>query len=148
MKRRSRGKTMLHRKSVRDFGRKVIAVIEDLGLLLILIATAVAIGQVAWHMIVDREVQLADLLLVFILLEVITMVENYWRVGKLPVRIPLYIAMVSLARYLILDTTDAHDVHALFITGAILILAISVFVVRFGHLKFPYENEGDEYSDY
>jgi len=139
---------MLHRKTVREFGRKIIAVIEDLGLLLILIATAVAIGQVAWHMITDREVQLADLLLVFILLEVITMVENYWRVGKLPVRIPLYIAMVSMARYLILDTTDAHDVHALFITGAILILSLAVFVVRFGHRKFPYENEADEYADY
>ena len=139
---------MLHRKTVRDFGRRVIGIIEDLGLLLILIATAVAIGQVAWNMISDRKVQLADLLLVFILLEVITMVENYWRVGKLPVRIPLYIAMVSMARYLILDTTDAHDVHALFITGAILILSLAVFVVRFGHLKFPYENEADEYSDY
>ena len=142
------GSSMVHRKTVRNFGRQVIAVIEDLGLLLILIATAVAIGQVAWHMIADREVQLADLLLVFILLEVITMVENYWRVGKLPVRIPLYIAMVSMARYLILDTTDAHDVHALFITGAILILSLAVFVVRFGHRKFPYENEADEYADY
>lgn len=139
---------MLHRKTVRNFGRQIIAVIEDLGLLLILIATAVAIGQVAWHMIEDRQVQLADLLLVFILLEVITMVENYWRVGKLPVRIPLYIAMVSMARYLILDTTDAHDVHALFITGAIFILAISVFVVRFGHMKFPYDGEQDTSADY
>ncbi len=132
---------MPYRKTVRRTGRQIIAVVEDLGLLLILITTAIAIGQVAWHMVVDREVQLADLLLIFILLEVITMVENYWRVGKLPVRIPLYIAMVSLARYLILDTTDAHDVHALFITGAILLLAVSVFVVRYGHLKFPYAHE-------
>jgi protein PsiE len=139
---------MLHRNVVRQIGRYAIAVIEDLGLLLILVATAIAIGQVGWHMIDARQVQLADLLLVFILLEVITMVENYWRVGKLPVRIPLYIAMVSMARYLILDTTDAHDVHALFITGAIFILAISVFVVRFGHLKFPYENEENEIADY
>ncbi len=138
---------MLHRSTVRNFGRRIIAVIEDLGLLLILIATAIAIGQVAWHMFDARQVELADLLLVFILLEVITMVENYWRVGKLPVRIPLYIAMVSMARYLILDTTDAHDVHALFITGAIFILAISVFVVRFGHMKFPYD-EQDESADY
>ena len=138
---------MLHRNTVRDFGRKIIAVIEDLGLFLILVATAVAIGQVAWRMVDDRMVQLADLLLLFILLEVITMVENYWRVGKLPVRIPLYIAMVSMARYLILDTGDAHNEHALFITGAILILALSVFVVRYGHMKFPYE-EQDESADY
>jgi len=139
---------MLHRNTVRDNGRRAIALIEDLGLILILLATAFAIGQEVWHMIEARAVELADLLLIFILLEVITMVENYWRVGKLPVRIPLYIAMVSMARYLILDTGDAHDVHALYITGAILILALSVFVVRFGHLKFPYEDEKDDTANY
>ncbi|MHB8405088.1 MAG: phosphate-starvation-inducible protein PsiE [Gammaproteobacteria bacterium] len=89
----------------------------------------------------------AILLLLFIFLEVITMVESYWRLGKLPVRIPLYIAMVALARYLILDTSDAHNIHALFITGAILILAVAVFVIRFGHLKFPYQ-EQDGPADY
>ena len=139
---------MLHRNTVRDNGRRAIALIEDLGLILILLATTWAIGQAGWEMIMNRRVELADLLLIFILLEVITMVESYWRLGKLPVRIPLYIAMVSMARYLILDTSDAHDVHALFITGAILILALAVFVVRFGHLKFPYEDEQGETADY
>ncbi|MGH8401466.1 MAG: phosphate-starvation-inducible protein PsiE [Gammaproteobacteria bacterium] len=139
--------TMLHRDAVRKTGRQSIAVIEDLGLFLILIATVVAIGQELWHMIELRQVELPDLLLLFIFLEVITMVEYYWRLGKLPVRIPLYIAMVALARYLILDTDDVHDLHALYITGAILILALAVFVVRFGHLKFPYE-EQDGSSDY
>jgi protein PsiE len=139
--------TMLHRDAVRKTGRQAIAVIEDLGLFLILIATAVAIGQELWHMIVLRHVELSDLLLLFIFLEVITMVEYYWRLGKLPVRIPLYIAMVALARYLILDTEDVRNIHALYITGAILILALAVFVVRFGHLKFPYE-EQDGSTDY
>ncbi|HSC48291.1 MAG TPA: phosphate-starvation-inducible PsiE family protein [Gammaproteobacteria bacterium] len=138
---------MIHRDTVRQAGRKAIALIEDLGLLLILVATAVAIVQVGVIMVEQRQVQLADLLLLFILLEVITMVENYWRVGKLPVRIPLYIAMVSMARYLILDTGDAHNEHALYITGAILILAVSVFVVRYGHNKFPYQ-EQDGSADY
>jgi len=139
---------MLHRKTVRETGRHAIALIEDLGLILILLATIWAIGQAAWQMIANRQVQLADLLLIFILLEVITMVESYWRLGKLPVRIPLYIAMVSMARYLILDTGDAHDIHALYITGAILILALAVFVVRFGHSKFPYVDEEGDTADY
>lgn len=138
---------MLHREAVRKKGRQVIAIIEDMGLFLILIATAVAIGQELWHMIESRQVQLSDLLLLFIFLEVITMVEYYWRLGKLPVRIPLYIAMVALARFLILDTEDAHNLHALYITGAILILALAVFVVRYGHLKFPYEDQ-DGSTDY
>lgn len=138
---------MLHREAVRKRGRQAIAVIEDLGLFLILICTVVAIGQEVWHMIQLHEVQLSDLLLLFIFLEVITMVEYYWRLGKLPVRIPLYIAMVALARFLILDTADAHNLHALYITGAILILAFAVFVVRFGHLKYPYEDQ-DGSTDY
>ena|SRR5579864_861200 len=138
---------MLHRNSVRAAGRQAIALVEDLGLFVILVATVIAMAQVVWIMIAARDVELKDLLLLFILLEVVTMVENYWRVGKLPVRIPLYIAMVSMARFLILDTGDAHNEHALFITGAILILALSVFVVRFGHIKFPYENQ-DEPIDY
>jgi protein PsiE len=138
---------MLHRKSVRKTGMKLIAGVEDAGLFLILIGTIIAIGQEVWRMIIVHRVQLTDLLLLFIFLEVITMVESYWRLGKLPVRIPLYIAMVALARYLILDTADAHDVHALFITGAILILALTVFVIRFGHLKFPYQ-EQDGSADY
>ena len=75
---------MLHRKTVRETGRHAIALIEDLGLILILLATIWAIGQAAWQMIANRQVQLADLLLIFILLEVITMVESYWRLGKLP----------------------------------------------------------------
>jgi len=129
---------MLHRKNVRKTGMKLIAGVEDAGLFLILIATIIAIGQEVWRMVMVHRVELTDLLLLFIFLEVITMVESYWRLGKLPVRIPLYIAMVALARYLILDTEDAHNVHALFITGAILILALSVFVIRFGHLRFPY----------
>jgi protein PsiE len=138
---------MLHRKNVRKAGMKLIAAVEDAGLFLILIGTIVAIGQEIWRMLAVHRVELTDLLLLFIFLEVITMVESYWRLGKLPVRIPLYIAMVALARYLILDTADAHDVHALFITGAILILALTVFVIRFGHLKFPYQ-EQDGSADY
>jgi protein PsiE len=138
---------MLHRKNVRKTGMKLIAGVEDAGLFLILIGTIIAIGQEIWRMVMVHRVELTDLLLLFIFLEVITMVESYWRLGKLPVRIPLYIAMVALARYLILDTADAHDVHALFITGAILILALAVFVIRFGHLKFPYQ-EQDGSADY
>jgi protein PsiE len=48
-------------------------------------------------------VTLADLLLFFIYLEVLAMVAIYLESGKLPVRMPLYIAIVALARYMILD---------------------------------------------
>lgn len=129
---------MMHRKYVRAAGMMSVAVIEDFGLFLILIATVVAAGQEISAMVSARRVTVSDLLMLFILLEVISMVEAYWRLGKLPVRMPLYIAMVALARYLILDSGDTRNVHAVYITLAILVLAIAVFVVRYGHLKLPY----------
>ncbi|MBL36782.1 MAG: phosphate-starvation-inducible E [Xanthomonadales bacterium] len=89
-------------------------------------------------MIEARQVKLTDLLLLFIYLEVITMVNVYWQSGKLPVRMPLYIAMVALARYLILEAAHLGSAQVLAVSGGILILAIAVIVVRYGHLKMPY----------
>ena len=77
--------------------------VENLGLLVIALSTVVAIAFEVYTMISNRFVTLADLLLLFIYLEVISMVAVYLKSGKLPVRMPLYIAMVALARYLILD---------------------------------------------
>jgi len=50
----------------------------------------------------------------------------------------LYIAMVALARYLILEAAHLGSAQVLAVSGGILILAIAVIVVRYGHLKMPY----------
>ena len=140
---------------VRRLGRRSVPLVQDLGLWVILGATLVAGGHEIWLMIVQREVQLTDLLLMFIYLEVVSMVEVYWQSGKLPVRMPMYIAMVALARYLILDTVHMESWKALAVAGAILLLAFAVLVVRFGHLRFPYpgpteriDSDSDDYSKY
>ncbi len=125
---------------------KIIPVIEDVGLLLILAATLVAVAQEIATMVSLRRVAVSDLLMLFIFMEVISMVNIYWRLNKLPVRMPLYIAMVSLARYLILDSGELHQVEAgrdIFISLAILILALAVLVVRYGHLKLAYPESED-----
>lgn len=132
---------MPQRRIVRSVGLKVVMAVEDVGLFLILAATLFAAGQEIAGMIAHRRVTVSDLLMLFIFLEVISMVSTYWRLDKLPVRMPLYIAMVSLARYLILDTSNLHDVEAtrdIFVSLAIFVLAVTVVVVRYGHLKFPY----------
>lgn len=132
---------MPQRRIVRSTGLKLVMVIEDAGLFLILAATVVASGQEIAGMVAHRRVTVSDLLMLFIFLEVISMVSTYWRLDKLPVRMPLYIAMVSLARYLILDTSNMHDVSAardVYVSLAIFILAVTVVVVRYGHLKLPY----------
>lgn len=92
-------------------------------------------------MISARTVTLADLLLLFIYLEVLAMVAMYLDSGKLPVRMPLYIAIVALARYLILDMKSMDDWRMLSVSGAILLIAIAVLIHRYGHAKFPYKDE-------
>ncbi len=86
-----------------------------------------------------KTVTLADLLLLFIYLEVLAMVSIYLDSGKLPVRMPLYIAIVALARYLILDMKSLDTWRMLGIAGAALLIALAILVIRFGHARFPYE---------
>jgi protein PsiE len=83
-------------------------------------------------------VTLADLLMLFLYLEVLAMVGAYYRSGKLPVRFPLYISMVALARYLVLDFKGMEEWRMLAITASILLLTLAVLVVRIGHVRYPY----------
>lgn len=136
---------------VRPAGLRIIPLIEDFGLIAVLAATLVAGYQEVEHMIVAGRVTVTDLLLLFIYIEVVSMVEVYWQQGTLPIRMPLYIAMVALARYLMLDTKNLEKGDVLFIALAILVLAIAVLAVRYGHLRFPYPsptlNESDKPRD-
>lgn len=124
---------------IKSFAHTALTWLLDLGLLVIAIATVVATGFEISAMITARTVTIADLLLLFIYLEVLTMVAIYLDSGKLPVRMPLYIAMVALARYLILDMKSLGTWEMLGVSGAILIVAIAILVIRYGHIKFSYE---------
>lgn len=119
-------------------GRRTLAAIEDVGLVIIAIATVIAVGQEVMVMVEQKRVTLADLLLMFIYLEVLTMVGLYLTSGQLPVRMPLYIGMVALARYLILDVKEMDAWRMLAVAGAVLLLAASVLLIRYGHVRFPY----------
>ena len=74
---------------------------------------------------------MTDLLLLFIYLEVLTMVAVYYESGELPIKIPLYIAIVALARYLILDMKNIDTWRILGITAAILLLGASIIVIHY-----------------
>ena len=118
------------------------SLIEKLGLLVILLATLFAGFGEVHHMIAFGHAGVSDLLLLFMYLELISMIEIYWSAGKLPVRMPLYIAMVALARHMLVD----QQLPALDLLGtsvAILLLAVAVVVVRYGHLKLPYRDAID-----
>lgn len=112
--------------------------VENLGLVVIAIATVIAGVQEVGLMIDHRSVRLADLLLLFIYLEVLTMVGLYLQSGQLPVRMPLYIGMVALARYLVLDMKEMDAWRMLAVSASVLVLALAVLVIRYGHTRFPY----------
>lgn len=124
-----------------QFNRLALAFIENVGLLVIAIATVIAAASEVGFMLREGRVTLADLLLLFLYLEVLAMVGHYYGSGKMPVRYPIYIGMVALARYLILDVKEMNEWRMLAITGSILVLALAVLVIRYGHTRFPYPSD-------
>lgn len=113
--------------------------LEVVGLTVITVATMAAGVEEVAKMISARKVTLGDLLLLFIYLEVLTMVAVYLQSGALPIRMPLYIAMVALARHLILDMKEITEWEIIATSAAILVIAVAVLVIRFGHVRFPYD---------
>ncbi len=127
--------------NIREFNQSLLSLVENFGLLVIAIATVFAMGAETLTMIRAMQVTLSDLLLLFLYLEVLAMVGLYYHSGRLPVRFPLYIGMVALARYLILDMKAMDDWRMLAVTGSILILTLAVFLIRYGHARFPYPGD-------
>jgi protein PsiE len=122
--------------------KKLLNLIENIGLVIILIATLVAIGAEVRVMIVAGKVLLSDLLLLFIYLEVISLIGIYYESHRLPVRYPIYIAIIALARFIILDSKELIPWGLVAVSLAIFILAIALFLIRIGHVRFPYK-QGD-----
>ena len=120
--------------------------LENAGLVLITLATLVAVGQEIGQMVRQGQVLLQDILLLFIYLEILTMVGLYFKSGKLPVRYPVYIAMVAIARYIIIGMKEMDGWTMVALALAILVLALAVVTIRYGHLKLPYpeDHEGSE----
>lgn len=87
-------------KKLKDLVNHSLAIAQDTGLIVVAIATLVAVVIEINFMFENGTVLLTDLLLLFIYLEVLTMVAVYYQSGELPIKFPLYIAIVALARYL------------------------------------------------
>ncbi|MBL1457039.1 MULTISPECIES: phosphate-starvation-inducible PsiE family protein [unclassified Methylophaga] len=121
-----------------------LAIAQDIGLIIVAIATLVAVGIEINFMFENGTVLLTDLLLLFIYLEVLTMVAVYYKSGELPIKFPLYIAIVALARYLILDMKNIDTWRILGITVAILLLGLSIIVIHYCKSNLFEKNARDE----
>ena len=113
----------------------VIKYIEKIALIIIIFATVIAIGYEIYAMYEKSLVELADLLLLFIYLEVIQMIREYWTLNRIRISIPLFIAITALARFIILQGKSGDPSYLLYEGGAILLIAVSIFVLRMRKLK-------------
>ena len=116
---------------------------EKIILVTVLIATVVAIGNEFMFMYSSQEVTLADLLLLFIYIEVVQMVREYWTLDRIRISIPLFIAITALARYIILQGKSGDPSFLLYEAGAILMIAVAVLILRMRKLKI-FEDSGEE----
>ena len=107
-----------------------IKLLEKVVLVIIAIATIIAIGYEINEMYAELSVELADLLLLFIYLEVIQMIREYWTLNRIRISIPLFIAITAIARLIILQGKSMDPSMLLYEGGAILLIAIAVLILK------------------
>ena len=78
----------------------------------------------------SRAVTLTDLLLMFIYAEVLGMVAAFYKYRKIPITVPIFIAITALCRLIILQGKGINTVDLLYESGAILLLALSALIIR------------------
>ncbi|MBM4189306.1 MAG: phosphate-starvation-inducible PsiE family protein [Betaproteobacteria bacterium] len=126
---------------VSEFALSVLSVVEHVGLAVVTLATISAMVGEVDLMWTAGKATLADLLLMFLYLEILAMVGLYYKSGKLPVRFPIYIAIVALARFLVLDLKNLDVWQIIGVTGGVLLLTLAVLTIRYGHVKYRYGDD-------
>ena len=110
--------------------------IQLVAVILVLAATIIAFLLEITKMYEVKNVTLADLLLMFIYIEVIGLVRSYWESRAVRVIYPLVIAITALARYIILQDKESDPTNLIYLALAILIVSIATVVIRFRRSKY------------
>ena len=110
---------------------KIVKQIQLLTLIIILISTVIAIGSELYQMFKINRVTLADLLLLFLYLEVLAMVRVFWESQSIQITLPLFIAITALSRFIILQGKSINPEILVYEAGAILLIALAILVLRF-----------------
>lgn len=133
---RWRSKIHQHAEST---GNLLVEIFHYLALFAIGGMTAWAGTLAALDMLAKGSASIDDILLLFIYLELGAMVGIYFKTNHMPVRFLIYVAITALTRMMISDIShhDAPDMGVVYISGAILLLAIAVLVVRYASARFP-----------
>jgi len=122
--------------------------------LLALFAIGATIVWAGFHAFLDMAAQgratIQDILLLFIYLELGAMVGIYFKTNHMPVRFLIYVAITALTRLMIESVNVEHltSLNIVYISGAILLLALAILILRFGSNRFPSAPASDERSDF
>ena len=109
--------------------KNIIGFVEKLFLMTIAIFTIAAMGQEVFSLISSRRVELQDLLLMFIYAEVLGMLAAFYSSHRIPITIPLFIAMTALSRLIILQGKDGNPSILLYESGAIILIAGACWII-------------------
>jgi protein PsiE len=109
--------------------KNIINAIEKIFLIIIAIFTIIAMGQEILLLIKNPRVQLQDLLLMFIYAEVLGMLGAFYSSRRIPITIPLFIAMTALSRLIILQGKEGDPSILLYESGAIILIAGACWII-------------------
>ena len=129
-------------------GKKIanlIKITEKSLLAIIALLTVLATCEEVLKIFNEKSVQLADLLLLFIYTEVLGMIGIFFVSNRIPITLPIFIAMTAISRLIILQGKEMDMSFLLYEAGAILVLAIAVLIVRYKPLKtYSYQTDSDD----
>ena len=125
--------------------KRLIDVTKKAFLIIIALFTVGAMVQEVITLIEHRKVELKDLLLMFIYAEVLGMLGAFYSSHRIPITIPLFIAMTALSRLIILQGKDGDPSILLYESGAILMIAGACFVISKLRDRDSEEGKGKSY---
>ena len=123
---------------------KIITIAEKTLLVIIAFLTAYAVLVEIVVILTERAVKLTDLLLLFIYAEVLGMVAAFYKYRKIPITVPIFIAITALCRLIILQGKGINTVDLLYESGAVLLLAISALVIRWNLINLVHKQNSDD----
>ena len=127
-----------------NIAANVIKIIEKSLLTIIALLTIVATFQEIIKIYDIGTINLADLLLLFIYTEVLGMIGVFYTSNRIPITLPLFIAMTAISRLIILQGKGMDASTLLYEAGAILIIALACLAVRYRPSRsYHYQNEDD-----
>ena len=123
---------------------KIIRFIQVFAVLLIFLGSLIGFFQEISNMVEIRKIQLADLLLLFIYVEVMGMIRVYLLQEEIRITYPLIIAITAISRLIILQKKDLDPAILIYEAVAILILAIAIIVLKMRYVNFFKEDKSND----